>query len=54
MDINLVKNAINGVNLVKMSFLMKMVNLGHFGDQNDVIGPPFKSVSKVFLVRFIG
>ena len=44
------------------SFLVKWSNLGHFGDQNDVIGPHFRvgpkyfflqTVSKVILVKFI-
>ena len=37
-DINLVKNVINGVNLVKIGhFLWKLSILGHFGPQNDPI-----------------
>ena len=62
MDKNLVKYVINGANLVKIgNFWWKWSNLGHFGDQNDVIDPPFKegrkyffrkSVSKVISVRF--
>ena len=64
MDRNLVKNVINGLNLVKIGhFWLKWSNLGYFGDQNDVIGPHFrvgrkyfflKTVSNVILVGFIG
>ena len=63
MDINLVKNVINGVNLVKIGhFWSKCTKFGHFGGQNDVIGKNFgagrkyfflKTVSKAILVRFI-
>ena len=38
MDRNLVKNIINGVNLVKIGhFWRKWSKLGHFNGQNDVI-----------------
>ena len=34
----IVKNVINGVNLVKIGhFWSKWLKLGHFGDQNDVL-----------------
>ena len=42
MDIYLVKNDINGVNLVKIGhFWWKWSNLGHFGGKNDVISQNF-------------
>ena len=38
MDRNLVKNVINGVNLVKIGhFWSKWSKLGHFGGKNDII-----------------
>ena len=46
MAINLVKNVINGVNLVKVgNFWSK---LGHFGGQNDVICQNLGKVIKSF------
>ena len=42
MDRNLGKNVINGVNLVKIGhFLVKMVEIGSFGGQNNVIMSKF-------------
>ena len=46
MDINVVKNAIIGVNLVNRSFLVKMVQFGSFWMQNDVIGQYLAKVGK--------
>ena len=51
MNINLVKNVINGGNFVKIGhFWSKCSQLGHFGGQNDVIVPYFgKFVKKLSL-----
>ena len=55
MDINLVKNVINGVNLVKVGrFLVKMVKIGSFWGQNRASGQNLgKVVKKVFLKMFL-
>ena len=52
MDKNLVKNVINGVNLVKIGhFLWKWPKLGRFLDQNDVIGQNLMKLGKNFISK---
>ena len=54
MDINLVKNVINDVNLVKIGhFWSKWSKLGHFGGKNDVICQNLAKVVKNCLLRFL-
>ena len=50
MAINLVKNTINGVNLIKIRhFWGKWPKFAHFGGQNDVIGQPLGEIRQQIL-----
>ena len=52
MIIYLVNNVINGVNLVKIGhFLVKMVKIGSFSGQNDVISQNFGKAVKKFSLK---
>ena len=54
MDRNFVKNVIICVNLVKIGhFWKKLSNLGHFGVENDAIGPPFRVGRKYFFLKTV-